>query len=101
MAFTEDLSLFFDPDGFAIEGVFNLGGSPAVTRTVSVIFNTPSQSVDLYGTQVEADAPNLLAATSDLAGVTRARTVTIAGTTYKVERIVPDGTGVSTVYLSK
>ena len=98
MPFTENLSVFFDPDGFAQDAVFNLSPTP---RTVQVIFNTPSQAVDIYDAQVEADAPNLMAPTSDLASVTRARTVTVNGTTYKVERIANDGTGVSTVYLSK
>ncbi|HEY0545315.1 MAG TPA: head-tail joining protein [Pyrinomonadaceae bacterium] len=98
MAFTEDLTLFFDPDGFAIEAVFNLSPTP---RTASVIFNTPSQAVDIYDAQVEADAPNLLAKTSDLSGVKRGTTVTVNSVAYKVERIADDGTGVSTVYLSK
>lgn len=98
MAFTENLSLFFDQDGFAVEAVFNLSPTP---RTVSVIFNTPSQSVEMYGTETEADAPNLMARTADLTGVGRAKTVTVNSVIYKVERIAHDGTGVSTVYLSK
>mgnify|MGYP000538227379 CR=1 FL=1 len=97
MAFTEDLTQFFDTDDFAVEAIFTL--SPSGTRTVKTIFDTPTQSVDIYDSSIEADAPLLRCKTSDLASVKNNANVEIDSTNYKVKRIVNDGTGISIVYL--
>lgn len=99
MAFTEDLSVFFDTKtGFADDAVINL--SPTGTRRVKVIFNTPTQSVQIFDSSIEADAPNLQVETSDLTGVRKGReTITVRGRTYSIEKIADDGTGLSTLYL--
>lgn len=100
MAFTEDLSPFFDATtGFAVPAVFKRGST--TLATLSVIFNNPSQSVEIYDTQLEEVAPFLLAPTALLAGIKRNDTVTVNGATYRIERIHPDGTGVSTVSLAE
>lgn len=98
MAFTEDLSVFFDTDDFAVEAIFNL--TPSGTRTVNVIFNTPSQEVRIYDQTIESDAPFLTCRTSDLATIPNRGTVTIDAVAYTIGKIVHDGTGVSTVYLN-
>lgn len=97
MAFTENLDQFFSTDDFAVEAVFTL--SNASTRTVKVIFDTPSQNVEIYDTDIEADAPFLRCKTSDVVGIENG-TVTVNGNVYKVKKVTKDdGTGVSLVYL--
>jgi len=97
MAFTENLDQFFDDSDFAVDAVFNL--SPSGTRTVKTIFDTPTQSVDIYDTSIEADAPFLRCKTADLSNVKINANVLIGAVNYKVKRITNDGTGVSIVYL--
>ena len=100
MAFTEDLNQFFDTDDFAVEAVINM--PLAATRNVKVIFNTPSQSVQIYDTSIQYDAPNCQIKTSDLSGVKQNRdTILINAVTYKIELIIHDGTGISTLQLQK
>jgi hypothetical protein len=96
MAFTEDLSQFFSEDDFAVSATFNLkaGG----TRNASVIFNSPTQGVQIFDTEIEADAPFLTCQTVDLIGVSKS--VTTGGKTYAIKKIVDEGTGTSSVYLS-
>lgn len=95
MAFAEDLSVFFDTDGFAVECVINTT-SP---RTIDVIFGTPTEGAQLYDSSVEADAPFFHCKTSDLSGVTVGKTATINTVVYKIKKIRDDGTGVSRVSL--
>lgn len=98
--FAEDLSQFFDETtGFGVRAVFTRGGAPIAT--VAVIFNDPSQSVEIYNTDVEEPAPFLQAPTASLAAVKRADTATVNGATFRIERIHPDGTGISIVLLAK
>lgn len=92
MAFTEDLSLFFETDDFAVEAIFG-------TKKVNVIFNTPTQEVTVYDQEIVSDAPFLTCRTSDLSGVAPRSPVKVGGTTYTIARITNDGTGVSQVYL--
>ena len=50
---------------------------------------------------VEGTNPTLAARTSDLANVDKGDTVTVASTSYKVARLEPDGTGMTTVILKR
>lgn len=97
MAFDEDLSQFFDIDDFAVEAT--IGTVPA--RTIKVIFETPSQSVEIFDTNIETDAPRLQCKTSDLVGVPSKSKITISGKTYDIGKVSDDGTGVSFMYLKK
>ena len=98
MAFTEDLSLFFDVSGgFAVAAVITMGSS---TRSIPVIFNDPTQSVEIYDTSVEAGAPFLQAQATDVAGVKKGHTAQVNSVTYKIERVHRDGTGLAILYLS-
>jgi hypothetical protein len=99
LAFTEDLSLFFDvTKGFAVPAVFTRG--EVEIATASVIFNDPSQAAEIYGTPIEAAAPFLQAPTASLVALKRGDTATVNDATYRVEIIRPDGTGVSNVFLA-
>lgn len=98
--FQEDLSPFFDETtGFAVSAVFTRG--VATIATVAVIFNDPSKSVEINNTDIEEPAPFLQAPTALLAAVKRGDTATVNGATYRVERIHPDGTGISIVLLAE
>ena len=96
--FNEDLSLFFDEKDFAVEAILNLGTS---TRSIKAIFETPTQSVEIYDTAIEADAPRVTCRTQDLTGIKRGHAVTVQNQSYKIEKISHDGTGLSFLYLNK
>ena len=95
--FSENLNQFFEINDFAIDAVINYGTNQ--TRNVKVIFETPSQSVEIYNTSIEADAPRLSCKTSELNGVKTGNTVTAQSVTYKIIQISHDGTGISFLYL--
>jgi hypothetical protein len=95
--FSENLNQFFETNDFAVDAVINYGSNQ--TRDLKVIFETPSQSVEIYDTSIEADAPRLSCKTSDLNQVKQYDTVTLQNSTYKIERINHDGTGISFLYL--
>lgn len=95
MAFTENLNQFFDTDDFAVSAVINTNPS----RTINVIFETPTEETEIYNTAIESNAPFLQCKTSDLSGVSRTNTVAIAGTVYKIGLIRHSGSGTSLVFL--
>lgn len=98
--FTEDLAQFFDSDMFAVSAVFTRGGAAVVTT--DVIFNAPSHEVEFGQASVEEPAPFLMAPTAAVAVVRRKDAVAVSGAgNFKVERIHPDGTGLSTIYLAE
>lgn len=101
MAFTENLSPFFDTKGHAVAAVFTVNPSAVTPTTLQakVIFEAPTEQVTVYDVDIEAAAPSLMVKTGDIPGVRRTSSVVVNGATYIVERVVPDGTGVSTVYL--
>jgi hypothetical protein len=98
--FTEDLSQFFDETtGFAISVTFMRGA--AEIATVRAIFNDPSHSVEVQSTDIEEAAPFLQAPTASLAPVKRGDKATVNGAHFRVERLHPDGTGTSIVWLAE
>ncbi|HWT00199.1 MAG TPA: hypothetical protein VN256_08125 [Pyrinomonadaceae bacterium] len=99
MPFTEDLSQFFEQDEFAVAAVIKNG--PTVIRSISVIFNTPTQEAAIFDAGAEVNVPFMQCQTSDLTGVTKSHTVTINGVAYRIGEREDDGTGVSTVQLRK
>lgn len=97
MAFTENLDQFFDTDDFAVSAVITKTGGATVN--VPVIFNTPSQSVEIYDTAIETDAPFCQVQTSKIPGVKKGNTITVEAKSYTIEKISNDGSGVSTLFL--
>jgi hypothetical protein len=100
--FAEDVTQFFDQDEFAVEAVF-ARGTPAVEVTrADVIFNDPSHEVTLGQANVEEPAPFLMAPAASLAGVRRRDAVAVSGAgNFVVERMHPDGTGLTIAYLAE
>lgn len=100
MAFTEDLSPFFDvDDGFAVEAEFARGAT--LLKTCNVIFDDPTHEVSLYEQGVEERAPTLRAKSADVATIKRGDIATVNAVDYRVERIHADGTGITIIYLAK
>jgi hypothetical protein len=97
--FAEDVSLFFDQGEFAVEAVFTRAG--AEVATASVIFNAPSHEVNFGQAAVEESAPFLMAPSASLAAVRRKDAVAVNGADYFVERLHPDGTGMTVAYLAE
>lgn len=97
MAFDEDLAQFFEQDDFAVEAVIKNGST--VIRTISVIFNTPTQEVAIFDTSAGVNAPFVQCQTSDLSGITGSHTMTINSVVYRISEQDNDGTGISTVQL--
>jgi hypothetical protein len=101
--FAEDVSQFFDQGEFAVEAVFTreVGGETVEVATASVIFNDPSHEVALGQANVEEPAPFLMAPAASLAAVRRRDAVAVNGAGYTVERLHPDGTGLTIAYLAE
>jgi hypothetical protein len=97
MAFTENLASFFDLEGFAINATLKLANSS--TREIKAIFETPTQSVEIFDSSIEADSPRLTCKTTDLAGFKKGGEITVNSKLYIAERVSHDGTGVSYIFL--
>jgi len=96
MAFTEDLTGFFDTaQGFAVDATWN-GVTP-----VTVIFDQAYFS-DTPGTAgIESSKPVALAIEAEMDGVAQGDTLAIGATTYTVAEVHPDGTGLIALVLEK
>lgn len=86
MAFAEPLSVFFDPNDFAVVALYN------GATTVNVIFD--AEYTEPLGNDVQGSAPVAWCQASLLPGVAHGDTLVINATTYKVRGVEPDGTGV-------
>lgn len=88
--FAEDTAPYFDADtGFAQACVFSTG------LTASCIFD--NSYVDQLG--AAGTSPQLVGSTAALATIVRGHTVVVAGVTYTVVNVEPDGTGITTLQL--
>ena len=97
MAFTEDFGVFFEETDFAVGALITL--ESGLHRSISIIFDASAQVVSLSETNIEANTPQFICKSSDLIGVKKRDRISIENKNYSIERIEPDGTGVSTVYL--
>lgn len=100
--FTEDLTPFFATADFGRDANWTLQGGGSFT--IQVIFDNEYLQ-DAAG-QVEDASRMPVAWVSDAqiaqgAGMKRNDTLVIAGVTYTVAEIQPDGTGVSVIHLRK
>lgn len=90
--FAEDLTAFFDiTSGFAQNATLSGGG------VVPVIFDKAYQGA--LGGLVESTGPQCLAKSADVSAVVQGSTLVIAGTTYTVTGVEPDGTGITVLQL--
>ncbi len=90
MAFLEDLTPFFSTAEFA--DLATIGGVE-----VRVIFERPF--ADPFGAVVDSSQPQCLAPSASVLHAHQGTAVVIAGSRYTVERVEPDGTGISRISL--
>lgn len=98
MAFTEDLSVFFDTDDFAVSAAFTPRSGGAATN-IKGIFDKEYVAVG-DGAEVAVAATQPMFQTAS-AGLTAARggTLVVDGVTYTIVEVKPDGTGTTILIL--
>lgn len=100
MGLADDLTPFFNLDEHAVEAAIQTPQGVAV-RTIKVILSVPVGEVQVGAGEVAHLQPTFQCPTAELAGVKKDYKAVIAGTTYAVVRRENDGTGLSTVWLTK
>ncbi len=93
MAFAENLAPFFSVSDFAVEATWN--GATSVIGILDLAYLEP------LGNSVEGSAPIFTCALASLPTVKHGDTLVVAGVTYKVRGVEPDGTGVVVLRLEK
>ena len=93
---TGDLDIFFNADEFAVEAFLNGAATP-----IKVIFDNEYREIVLSSGSVEGRVPQCLAKSSDVEAAAHGNTLKVGATTYKIIGVQPDGTGITTLMLSK
>lgn len=88
--FAEDLAPFFSDGDFATLATID-------GESVRVIFEQPF--ADPFGPAVDATQPQCWAPSDTVAQVRQGTNVTIDARAYRVDRVEPDGTGISRLVL--
>lgn len=83
MAFTEDLTVFFETNDFAVVATVKNASSVTV-RSANVIDNLPQEEVALFDSDARADAHYVLAKWADVSDVRDGWKLVIGGVTYRV-----------------
>lgn len=85
MPFTEDLAPFFSPAEF---------GSAATLNGAAVNGILDKEYAEPLGNMAQAYAPTFMCAAADIPSVAHGQALIVAGVTYKVRGVEPDGVGV-------
>ena len=96
---TEDIAAMFEDDGLISTAAFSHSGGVAVD--ISVIFDNDFRAVNMADGVIESAGPQAVCKSSDVASAVHGDTLAISGTTYNIIGIEPDGTGMTTLILSK
>ena len=91
---TTDLAAFLNSNELGDVAIYN-------GNTINVLFLNEHEAVMLFGLEVESASPLIMARDSDISGIQHGSTIVVSGITYKVIDIQPDGTGLTTLILSK
>lgn len=94
MAFTEDLTPFFDTDDFAVAATYN------VSTTVNGIFDNGFSAAGA-DPGVEGSLPSFTCRSADVPSAAHGDTLVISSVSYTVVGVHPDGTGVVVLALSE
>lgn len=95
----DNIAEFIDVGDFAIAASIT---TPGGTRTIPCIFDDPYLDAQAGEYAMDTSEPRITAKESDLAGVRRGATCTVAGVTWAVlDAPKPDGTGLAVLKLSK
>lgn len=96
MAFTEDLSDFFDTEhGFAVTVVYD--GNVSVEGIFDAEYFEPSAGM----AGVQSSQPVFLCMTADVEDAAHGETLEIDDDTYHIVGVEPDGTGITMLRLEK
>lgn len=100
MAFTEDFSLFYDSDDFAVSAYWTPSGE---TYRVEVkgIFTNEFIENEFSHIGVESSQPMFECALSSLSSVAHGDSLLIDSTTYTIRGVQPDGSGAVTLVLEE
>lgn len=93
MFYDNDLDDYFTD--FGVSASFShAGGAPS---TVTVIFDNAFQFLE----GVQSTSPTVTCKTTDVATAIQGDTLTIGGTVFNIIEVQPDGTGITTLLLSR
>ena len=94
-----DLATQFDTNAFAEFATYSpSGGSPV---QIAVIYDHPSKQIPMDMGVICSTNPQIRVRDSDVPGIGKKDTFTVRGILYKVSDVDIDGTGITTVTLSK
>jgi hypothetical protein len=94
-----DITLFFNVSEFATAVTYTRIGSPATT--VNGIYTPAEKDNPLQQIAIENLDPQFKCATADVPNLRHNDTFVISGVTWYCCKMDVDGTGITTVYLSK
>ena len=89
-----DLAVFLNPRDMGSTATFK-------NKDINVQFVDEYEAITLFGLEIENARPMAMAATADIAGIKHRDALVINTITYYVVEIRDDGTGVTTLLLSK
>ncbi len=89
-------------DRASMLSIFDFGVAATIGEaTVYVIFDDAHEVVSEVDGEVSTTVPQCIGSSSDLTSVVRGTVVTINSVAYNVIDIQPDGTGMTTLFLSR
>lgn len=95
-----DLAVFFDTDAFAQTAVYTRLGYVGVQ--IPVIFDSEYSVAQEMGEPGIGDSsPQALCKTAEVENASRGDMLVVGGTIYYVQKVKPDGTGITTLILSR
>jgi len=89
-----DLAVFLNPRDLGNTATFN-------NKDIKIQFVNEYEAITLFGLEIENAGPMAMAATTDITGIKHRDTLVIDTITYYVIEIHDDGTGITTLLLSK
>ncbi len=93
----DQLAPFFTD--FAVDAVYT--PSSGTASTIKVIFDNKSMDIQVEDGSFEFSGPQAICKSSDVSSAAHNDTLVIGGVTYYITGIHPDGTGLTTLILSK
>lgn len=91
---TNDLATFLNTNEFATSITYN-------SNVIKGIFDDAYKGINMATGEIESTDPQVVVKTSDVSDIEHGNNLVISSTTYYVIGIQPDGTGLTTLILSK